>query len=460
MTKDPDRQRRLLEGPVGSTLVRLTLPMMVGIAAVLFFNIVDTFWVGQLGPHELAAMGFTFPVAMVVTNMTIGISIGATAVIARALGQGQDDRVKRLTTDSLILAVLLVVTVSAIGIATVDPLFSLLGADAETLPLIREYMIPWYAGVGLLVIPMVGNGAIRASGDTKTPSFVMVAAGLGNACLDPLLIFGWGPVPAMGLRGAAYATVGSYTLAMIVAFYVLGKREKMLSFELPGFAAVLASWKAILRIGLPAAGTNLLTPVAAGAVTRLVSDYGPHAVAAFGVGTRLEGLSMIGVFAMTAAITPFVGQNLGARNGGRIQETLRFVVKLSLGWGLGAAVLLALVADPLARIFNDDPEVIAQTKLFLRIVPISYAAFGIAILVASVFNALDQPLKATVLALFRLIVLAVPLAWLGSELYGLAGLFAGIGVANLISGAVAGLYARREVRDVARELTPTPVPAE
>ncbi|GAB5543286.1 MAG: hypothetical protein SangKO_030460 [Sandaracinaceae bacterium] len=267
-------------------------------------------------------------------------------------------------------------------------------------------------------------------------------------------------MPAMGLRGAAYATVGSYTLAMIVAFYVLGKREKMLSFELPGFAAVLASWKAILRIGLPAAGTNLLTPVAAGAVTRLVSDYGPHAVAAFGVGTRLEGLSMIGVFAMTAAITPFVGQNLGARNGGRIQETLRFVVKLSLGWGLGAAVLLALVADPLARIFNDDPEVIAQTKLFLRIVPISYAAFGIAILVASVFNALDQPLKATVLALFRLIVLAVPLAWLGSELYGLAGLFAGIGVANLISGAVAGLYARREVRDVARELTPTPVPAE
>lgn len=456
MKKDPDRQRRLLEGPVGPTLIRLTLPMMVGIAAILFFNIVDTFWVGQLGPHELAAMGFTFPVAMVVTNLTIGIGIGSTAVIARAIGKGEEGRVKRLTTDSLILAVSLVVTVSAIGIATLDPLFTLLGADAETLPLIREYMVPWYAGVGLLVIPMVGNGAIRASGDTKTPSFVMVAAGLTNALLDPLLIFGWDPIPAMGLRGAAFATVGSYTIAMAVAFYVLGKREHMLSFELPKLEDTLASWRAILRIGVPAAGTNLLTPLAAGAVTRLVSDYGPHAVAAFGVGTRVEGLSMIGVFAMTAAITPFVGQNLGAGKGERIRETLRFVIKLSLFWGLGAALLLAAVADPIARVFNDDPEVVAQTTLFLRTVPISYAAFGVALLVASVFNALDQPLKATVLAAIRLVLLAIPLAWLGSELYDLTGLFLGIAAANLISGAIAGLYARREVREVAADLSPAP----
>ena len=446
---DPDRRRKLLEAPVGKTLIGLALPMTIGIAAVMLFNLVDTFWVGRIGPTELAAMGFTFPVVMVIGNLTIGISIGATAVIARALGEGHEGKVKRLTTDALGLALILVATVSFLGYVTIDPLFSALGADSRTLPMIHEYMEPWYMGVGLLVVPMVGNGAIRATGDTLTPSLVMVAAGLVNAVLDPLFIFGWGAFPAMGLRGAALATVASYTVSMSVAFWILGWREKMLTFEAPQVKHVLRSWKDILHIGLPAAGTNLLTPLAAGAVTRLVSGYGPHAVAAYGVGTRVEALSMMGIFALTAAITPFVAQNLGAGNGERIRETLRFVVRASIVWGGGVAVLLALVAEPLARIFNDDPEVVAMTARYFRVVPLSYAAFGIALLVASMFNSMQMPLKATWLAALRLAVLAIPLAWLGSTLWDLPGLFLGIAVANLTMGFVAGLYARREVKLVA-----------
>ncbi|MEZ4338511.1 MAG: MATE family efflux transporter, partial [Sandaracinaceae bacterium] len=107
-TGDPERRRRLLEDPVGKSLMGLAVPMMIGIAAVLLFNIVDTFWVGRLGPIELAAMGFTFPVAMVVTNLTIGLSIGATAMIARAIGEGREAKVRQLTTDALILALLVV----------------------------------------------------------------------------------------------------------------------------------------------------------------------------------------------------------------------------------------------------------------------------------------------------------------------------------------------------------------
>lgn len=447
-----ERQRRLLSGPVGQTLLGLCLPLMVGIAAVLFFNVVDTFWVGQLGPQALAAMGFTFPVVMVITNLTIGLGIGSTAVIARALGQGEDDRVRRLTTHSLILALLVVGAVSGVGLLTIDPLFTLLGAEADTLPLIREYMVPLYAGIGLLVFPMVGNGAIRATGDTKSPAAVMVAAGLVNAVLDPAFIFGFGPIPAMGLRGAALATISSYVVAMLAGVWILGVRDEMLTFELPRPRQVWASWKAILHIGLPAAGTNLLTPLAAGAVTRIVSTHGAHAVAAYGVGTRLEGLSMIGVFAMTAAITPFVGQNHGAKNGRRIQGALAFVTKASIVYGVAVAATLGLLADPIARIFNDDPEVVSYTIWFLRVVPPSYALFGLALLVASMFNALDMPVKATILATLRLLVLAVPLAWLGSELFGLMGLFFGIAAANVIMGLVAGLYARREISALAAEL--------
>lgn len=440
-------------------MISLALPMMIGIAAIIFFNIVDTFWVGRIGPLELAAMGFTFPVAMVITNLTIGLSIGATAVIAHALGEGHDDKVKRLTTDALLLALLVVVAVSLVGLATIDPLFSALGADEETLPLIHQYMEPWYLGVGMLVIPMVGNGAIRATGDMKAPSLVMVAAGLVNAVSDPILIFGWGPIPAMGLRGAAIATVGSYAISMTGMLYLLHFRERMLTFALPSVSRLVGSWKAILRVGLPAAGTNLLTPLAAGAVTRIVAGHGQHAVAAYGVGTRIEGLSMIGMYAMTAAITTFVAQNHGARNGERIKEALRFVTKAALVWGAVVAVLVFAASGLIARIFNDDAEVVSMTTAYLRIVPFSYAPFGLAICVAAMFNALDMPLKATGLAAIRLLALAIPLAWLGSTLYELNGIFLGIVAANLIMGLIAGLYARQQIWGLAERIGREPAEA-
>ena len=430
---------------MGPTLLRLALPMVVGIAAVLFFNLVDTFWVGQLGAMELAAMGFTFPVVMVVTNLTIGLSIGSTAVIAASLGEGDPEAPRRLTTDALLFALLIVAAVCAVGVATIDPLFRALGADAETLPLIREYMEPWYLGVGLLVIPMVGNGAIRATGDTLTPSLVMIAAGLTNAGLDPLLIFGWGPFPALGLRGAAYATLGSYGISFVACGWLLVRREHLLSFHRPTAAAIAASWRRILRIGLPAAGTNLLTPLAAGAITRLVAQHGPQAVAAYGAGVRVEGLAMMGVYALPAALTPFVGQNHGAGQVDRIRETLRFNVKAAAVWGLAAAAVLALVADPLARLLNEDPAIVRTTRLFLWIVPASYIPYGIALLVAAMYNAMEKPLKATFLAALRLIALAVPLAWLGSQLFGIPGLFAGIAAANTVMGITAALVVRRDL---------------
>ncbi|MEZ4339337.1 MAG: MATE family efflux transporter, partial [Sandaracinaceae bacterium] len=176
------------------------------------------------------------------------------------------------------------------------------------------------------------------------------------------------------------------------------------------------------------------------------------AVAAYGVGTRIEGLSMIGVFALTAAITPFVGQNLGAGHGDRIKGALGFVAKASLLWGGGCAALLFVIAPMIARIFNDDAEVVEMTETYLRIVPISYAPYGLAILVASLFNAMDMPVKATVLAALRLVGLAIPLAWIGSELFELTGVFLGIVAANGIMGIVAGLYARREIWTLAAGL--------
>jgi len=245
-TKKP----QLIDGPVARTLLNLTIPMIIGMVGIVAFNLVDTFFVGQLGTQELAALSFTFPIIMVIGSLAMGIGTGASAVISQAIGRGDHNKVQRLTTDSLILSFLLVAFFVAFGMLTIEPLFRLLGAEPEIIPLIREYMVIWYPGVLFLIIPMVGNNAIRATGDTKTPSAIMLVAVVVNIILDPLLIFGLGPFPMLGLEGAAIATVVSRAITLVVALWVLYYRDRMMTFELPAPKELIDSWKSILYIGM------------------------------------------------------------------------------------------------------------------------------------------------------------------------------------------------------------------
>ncbi|MEL7053459.1 MAG: MATE family efflux transporter, partial [Cyanobacteria bacterium J06588_5] len=137
----------LIEGPIGKQLFKLTLPMVGGIFALVAFNLADTYFVGQLGTTQLAAMSFTFPVVMTLGSLALGLGVGASSIIARAIGQGDRSRVQRFTTNSLTLGLSMVALLSAIGLLTIDPLFRLLGAGPETLPFIREYMQIWYFGM-------------------------------------------------------------------------------------------------------------------------------------------------------------------------------------------------------------------------------------------------------------------------------------------------------------------------
>jgi len=415
----------------------MAIPTAFGIGAVILFNVVDTVYVGHLGTRELAAMSFTFPVVFAVMSLAMGMSVGVTAVISRAIGEGDARKVARLTTHGLILAVLLVVLVSCFGLLSIEPLFSALGAEPELLPLIRAYMLPWYLGVGLLVVPMVGNGAIRATGDTMTPSLVMLLAGGVNVVLDPLLIFGVGPFPRMELAGAAWATVISWLVTLVAALWILSRREKMLRARYFTPTDMADSAKSILAIGLPAAATNLLVPMAAAVLTRIASSFGHSAVAAYGVATRVESLSMIGVMALASSATPFAGQNLGARRPARILKALSFGVRACSAWGLGVALLLGLLAPTIASWFSAESEVVRSAAWYLRLVPISYAAFGVSVFSVSLFNGMNRPLSAGLVIVVRLFILAVPLAIAGAHFYGLHGMFFGVTLANFAVGGFA-----------------------
>lgn len=179
----------ILRGPLKHTLYRMTLPMIIGIFFMMAFGAVDTFFIGLMGSEELAAISFTMPVTMVILNLVIGLSIGTSVLVSSAIGKEGMKNAARKSTDSLLFSVALVVLVSIVGYFTVDPLFTALGASELTLPYIHEYMDIWYLCIGFMVVPIIGNSVIRATGDTKWPSILMMGSGLINAVLDPIFIF-------------------------------------------------------------------------------------------------------------------------------------------------------------------------------------------------------------------------------------------------------------------------------
>jgi len=438
----------LTQGPVGKTIVDLTLPMMIGMVGMVMFNLIDTFFIGRLGTTALAAMSFTFPVVMLISSIAMGLGIGASAVISHAIGKGDSQEVKRLTTDSLLLSITLVTMIILAGLLTIEPLFTALGAQGETLALVKHYMYIWYLGMPFVVIPMVGNHAIRAAGNTKIPSIIMLVAILVNLILDPLLIFGLGPFPRLELRGAAIATVFARATTFFVSLYYLHYRFDMLTAHIPGLGKLVDSWKKILYVGVPAALTQLTLPISMGIIIRLVAGYGEAAVAAFGIGTRIEMFALSPLMALGAVLTPFTGQNLGAGKIDRIKEGIRFSHRLSLALGLSIFLICLVVGHPIAQVFNPDPKVISIVVLYLMIASPGYGFQGIVSITASSFSALRRPLQSLTINIFRMIILYIPISLLGSRYFGVAGVFMGASISALIAGIVSIVWTRSTVNQL------------
>jgi putative MATE family efflux protein len=419
--------------------------VLFGIATMMLQNFIDMWFIGQVGVRELAALSFAFPVLMVVTSVAIGLGAGTSSVVARAIGADNHRRARRLATDSLILSFGVTAVISAIGIMTIAPLFRLLGAPEDMIPLIAGYMKILYVGVPFVVVGMVGMSSMRATGETKLPSMLMVIAAIINVILDPILIFGIGPIPAMGLQGAAMAALLARGAIFAGTIYLMHSRQDMLTFNKPNRDEMLSSWTDILHVGLPAAGTNAIIPIATGVITAMLAKYGPETVAGFGVASRVESLVLVMFYALSAVIGPFVGQNISANRPDRIFRALNLCTLFCIGSGLVIALLLALSGDWVPSLFSDHAEVTDIGALFLLIVPISYGAYGMVMVMNASFNGMGKPMPAVHISVGRMVVIYLPVAFVAERYFGVAGVFAAYAISNLVTGAISYVWARSSV---------------
>ncbi|MDF2179324.1 MATE family efflux transporter [Aliiglaciecola sp. CAU 1673] len=439
----------LIHGPIAQTLRAMTVPMILGMVMLMTFGLVDTFFVSLLGTDQLAAISFTFPVTFTLISLNIGLGIGTSATIARFLGAGKSHLAKEYGTGALMLSFLLVGVLAVIGFFTIEPIFRLIGATETEMPYIRDYMQVWYLAGALLAMPMVGNSVLRASGDTKTPSIIMAFGGLINAVLDPLLIFGWGPFPALGIQGAAIATLIAWAVGCTYIIYLLAIKRGLILPRLLTLAELRMTSKDILKIGLPAAGANMLTPLATGVLTAIIAGYGSEAVAAWGVGGRLESIACIVVLALSMSLPPFISQNYGAGRLDRVKDGYLMCLRFVMLWQIGIFLLMWFASPLIAMAFAEEQKVAELIRLFLMVVPLGYGLQGVIILTNSSFNAMHKPMSALLLSILRLFVFLVPISYLGSQLYDLPGMFwAGV-LANLLTACLAFMWFRRLLREEA-----------
>ncbi|WP_394147671.1 MATE family efflux transporter [Shewanella atlantica] len=424
----------LLTQPIGRVLLNMSLPNLIGILTILGFSLVDTFFISQLGTESLAAISFTFPVTLVITSIAIGIGAGVSTNLGRLIGSGQAPKAKVFLHDTLLLTFGLIAFISLIGSLCIGPLFTLLGANEASLPLIRDYMLIWYLGVPLLVLLMVGNQGLRATGDTHSPAQIMMLAAVINLILDPLLIFGIGPFPRLEIQGAAIASVISWVVALSLSSHLLIFKRHLVEFAPLNMQRLRCNWKQLAHIAQPAALMNLLNPLANAMIMAMLARIDHGAVAAFGAGTRLESVLLIVVMALSSSLVPFIAQNLGAGQTERARHALLLSLRFVLLFQTLLYIPLWLFAAPIAQLFSNDAQVIEWLTFYILMLPAAYGPLGIVILMATSLNAYHRPMYSLILNVCRLFLIMLPLAALGSYLNGVEGLLLALPITNTLMG--------------------------
>lgn len=424
----------LVDGPVAGHLVRMSVPMIWGILAIISFQLVDTYYISLLGAKPLAAIGFTFPVTMAIFSLIIGVGIAMSSVLSRKIGSGNHHEVVRIATHGMILAAMIAIMLAIVGFALLHPLFRALGADEETMPMIRDYMTVWLIGILFITIPIVGNSAIRATGDTLIPALSMITASLLNALIGPFLIFGLAGFPRLEIQGAAIATLISYMLAMSLSLYVLYARKKLIFQERLGMDRFGESARELLSIAIPAGIASMIQPLTQGVITAILASYSLHAVAAYGVVTRVEAMAFVIVMALATGMSPVLGQNMGAGKIDRVREALRLALLFCIGWSLFIAVVLGVFAKSIAAAFSQDPEIIHYAVLYFWTVPFSYAAGNLVQGWGAALNAMGQARQSAMMIVVKMIILQIPVALLCNKLWGAEAVFLSIAAINLATG--------------------------
>lgn len=436
----------ILEGPILKTLVRLAIPTIVAFIFHTGFNFIDRFFVSRLGEIEFGALGMAFSLQMVLIATGSGLGIGTSSLISRLVGAKEFENANKAADQALLLILLCTLVATIGGLAVVRPLFHLLGASEQMYPFIIDYITVILYGAAFQFFSMIGNGILRGEGDTVTPMRVMLTGTFINIILDPLLIFGYGPFPEMGVRGAAVATVTARALSCLVLVFSYFSHRNIVKPTLNLLRAEFALMRGIIVVGGPAVIGNLLHPIGMATMFFLLRTYGDASKAALTMGLTYQQIAILPIIGVASATLTMAGQNYGAAQLHRIRELNTRAVVFCMILLSGVTMIFILGSSSFARVFSDSPEVIAISQAMLIITSLGFPFIGTRIVQASLFQGIGMGVKALLLNGSQVLIFSLPCAWLMSRWFGLNGIWFGM-TAGIVVAAIVGMLWMKSTLD-------------
>jgi putative MATE family efflux protein len=446
-----DTTEDLGSAPLGRLLLRLSLPSVASLMTMTVYQLVDTFWVARLGHESIAAMTIVLPFFIMVIAVGAGSGVGANALASRCFGERNPEASNRVAGQTYILTAFfgLIFIVAAAFFA--EPILEVFGATPDIIGLATDYLVVFGYAAPFMLFRMITSNIFRASGDAIKPMTFQLTSTIVNVILDPFLIFGWGPFPEMGIKGAALATVIAASIGAGLSFYYLTAHKSAYRIKLHHIKPDLSIIRDIYKVGLPTMIMEVAESIVFSLFNRVIVGYGSISLAAAGIAFRILDFAFMPIIGGSHGLLPVVGFCLGARLWDRLWKAVRIAsVSSSAVMGL-ATIIMLILAPQIVGIFNKDPELMAVAVPAVRILLSTFVILGPSIMFITAFQGLSKGTEALVLTLVRQFLFFIPLLYLLSEAIGIYGVWISLPFSDILAFTVSAAWLYREYRKQQRD---------
>ena len=438
----------LTSGSIGKPLFFLSMPIVVTNLFQTAYNLADTFWLGQYSTDALAAISFAFPMVFLLISLGLGISVAGSVLVAQHTGAGDETAAEYAASQTVTFAVMASVVLGGLGYFVVTDFLAFMGASESVLPLATSYMEVISLGLVFMFGFFVFIALMRGYGDTVTPMLVMFGSVVLNIVLDPFVIFGWGPLPELGIEGAALATVFSRGLALTVGLAIMFRGTRGVQINIRDMVPDPSYLPRLVRIGVPASVEGTGRALSMNLLLFIVAMFPDPVVAAYGIGTRLFSVVFLPAIAVARGVETMTGQNIGANEPDRAARAAGLAAKVLFGVLSVVGIVVFVFPDPIVSIFVGEGQenaarVVAVGTQFLRYVALTFGFIGIMRAYTGSFRGAGKTLTAAAISMLMLGVIRLPVAWIAAGEIGASGIWLAFAVSNAVGAAIAYAWYRR-----------------
>lgn len=431
--------------PVGRLLVSMSLPIMLSMLIQALYNIVDSIFVAQVSEKALTAVSLAFPVQNLLIAVAIGTSVGVNSLLSRRLGEKRYDAANSAAANGLILAVISWAVFAVLGLTCTRVFFKMFTTDPELIE-----MGTWYTRICLvfslgIFIDVTCERIMQATGDTIRPMIVQMSGAITNIILDPIFIFGWFGLPAMGVIGAAIATVIGQFVSMALAIIFVRKNTEV-KVKLRACRLEKQTVKDIYAVGVPAIIMQSIGTVMTVGLNKIIIAFSTTATAVFGIYFKLQSFVFMPIFGLNSGMIPILGYNYGAKKPERMVKTLKVGMVISVSIMVLGTIIFQLFPEKLLMMFNASEEMLLIGKVALPAISLCFLSAGISIVLGATFQATGDGYLSMITSITRQIVFVLPSAWVLGRVVGLHGVWFSFVIAEVFSLIMTIFFFRWEYR--------------